>query len=151
MANLRIGELAAQAGINPRTLRYYETLGLLPVPARTVSGYRLYSEEAAQRLVFITKAKSLGLTLKEIHQILAIRDNGKLPCHSVQRILQEHVGRIDHQISQLHGLKAELAALLDGWQPRRERNGKIGPSTVCPRIEVSGTSPKRRNAIEERR
>lgn len=65
MAEMLIGELAVQLRLNPRTLRYYEALGLLPVPRRTMSGYRVYGEETVQRLAFITKAKNLGLTLKK--------------------------------------------------------------------------------------
>lgn len=91
MAAKFIGALAAEQGLNPRTLRYYEARGVLPLAARTMSGYRVYDEETGQRLTFITKAKSLGLTLKEIGQILALRDSGKLPCSSVQQMLQEHV------------------------------------------------------------
>lgn len=64
MAKIFIGELAAQLGLNPRTLRYYENLDLLPAPSRTMRGYRVYGEETAQRLTFITKAKSLGLALR---------------------------------------------------------------------------------------
>src|SRR5438876_12189888 len=98
MAARFIGELAAELGLNPRTLRYYEARGILPPAARTMSGYRVYSEDTAQRLAFITKAKSLGLTLNEIGQILALRDSGELPCSSVEQMLQEHIERINRQI-----------------------------------------------------
>lgn len=139
MAEMFIGELAAQLGLNPRTLRYYEALDLLPKPTRTMSGYRVYSKETAQRLAFITKAKSLGLTLKEIGQILALRDSGQLPCSSVQRMLLEHIERIDRQIAQLHMLKTDLTALLNGWHPEHRRNGKATSGSICPRIETHGT------------
>lgn len=101
MAKIFIGELAAQLGLNPRTLRYYENLDLLPAPSRTMRGYRVYGEETAQRLTFITKAKSLGLALKEIGQTLALRDSGELPCSSVQR----------------RSLSAAAPATLDGKNP----------------------------------
>jgi len=146
MAEMFIGKLAAQLGLNPRTLRYYENLGLLPAPSRTMNGYRVYNEETAQRLTFITKAKSLGLTLKEISQILAIRDGGKLPCHSVQCILQEHIERIDHQIAQLYALKTDLTVLLDGWHPEHRRNGKATSGSICPHIETHGTPHHREKA-----
>src|SRR5438309_7588947 len=108
MAAKLIGELAAELELNPRTLRYYEALGLLPAPARTMSGYRVYDEDTVQRLAFITKAKSLGLTLREIGQILTIRDSGEPPCVSVQQILREHVECIDRQIARLQALRADL-------------------------------------------
>lgn len=149
MAEMFIGELAAQHGLNPRTLRYYENLGLLPTPSRTMSGYRMYGEKTAQRLAFVTKAKSLGLTLKEIGQILALRDSGKLPCRSVQRILQEHIERIDRQIAQLHTLKTDLTALLNGWRPENRSNGKALSGSICPRIEASGATPRKCNATRK--
>ena len=149
MAAKLIGQLAAELRLNPRTLRYYEDLGLLPDPARTMSGYRMYGEESVQRLAFITKAKSLGLTLREIGQILALRDSGKLPCASVQQTLQEHVERIDRQIAQLRALKADLTALLNGWCPTPGRNGKVMHGAICPRIEAYGTPQRKRNATRK--
>lgn len=143
MAQMLIGELATQQGLNPRTLRYYEALGLLPVPVRTMSGYRVYDDEAAQRLAFIMKAKSLGITLKEIRKVLAIRKDGKLPCRSVQRLLQDHVERIDRQIAHLKTLKTELSELLQGWNAVPECNGKVKQDSVCPHIEAYGTPPKK--------
>ena len=147
MAEMFIGKLADQRGLNPRTLRYYENLGLLPAPSRTMSGYRVYGEETAQRLTFITKAKSLGLTLKEIGQILALRDSGQLPCSSVQRMLLEHIEHIDRQIAQLHALKTDLTALLNGWRLDSKRNGTAGH--ICPRIEAYGMLPGRRRYEEK--
>ncbi|HXG18673.1 MAG TPA: heavy metal-responsive transcriptional regulator [Methylomirabilota bacterium] len=149
MAAMFIGELAAQLGLNPRTLRYYENLGLLPTSSRTVNGYRVYGEETAQRLAFITKAKSLGLTLKEIGQILALRDSGQLPCASVQQILQEHVMRIDRQLAQLQALKTDLTALLNSWRPENRSNGKARSGFICPRIEASGATPRKCNATRK--
>jgi DNA-binding transcriptional MerR regulator len=147
MAEMFIGKIAAQLGLNPRTLRYYEALDLLPKPARTMSGYRVCSKETAQQLAFITKAKSLGLTLKEIGQILALRESGQLPCSSVQQILHEHVERIDHQIAQLRVLKADLTALLNGWHRVPRQNGKAGH--ICPRIETYSALQEKRNATKK--
>lgn len=149
MAGMFIGELAAQLGLNPRTLRYYENLGLLPAPGRTMTGYRVYSRETAQRLAFITKAKSLGLTLKEIGRILAVRDRGQLPCSSVRQMLQQHVERVDRHIAQLQALGAELSELLNDWRPERGRNGKALHGSVCPRIEASGATQRKCNATRK--
>jgi DNA-binding transcriptional MerR regulator len=60
---LRIGELATELGINPKTIRYYEAIDLLPAPVRTTAGYRLYGAPDRERLRFITKAKAIGFTL----------------------------------------------------------------------------------------
>ena len=149
MAERFIGELAAELELNPRTLRYYEALGLLPAPARTMSGYRVYDEDTVQRLAFITKAKSLGLTLKEIGQILALRESGQLPCSSMQHMLKEHVERINRYIAQLRVLKADLTALLNGWHHAPKHNGKTGH--ICPRIETYSALQEKRTATKIRR
>ena len=149
MATKLIGELAAKLGLKPRTLRYYEARGVLPPAARTLSGYRVYGEDTVQRLAFVTKAKSLGLTLREIEQILATRDNGEPPCAAVQQLLREHVERIDRQIAQLRALKADLTALLDGWRPVPQRDIKATPGVICPRIEAYSTPQGKRNATRK--
>jgi len=147
MAEMFIGEVAAQLGLNPRTLRYYEALGLLPAPARTLRGYRVYDEDTVQRLAFISKTKSLGLTLKEIGQILALRESGQLPCSSVQHMLQEHAERIDRHIAQLRALKADLTALLNRWHRAPQHNGKVGH--ICPRIETYSALQEKHNATKK--
>lgn len=139
MTNQFIGTVATALGIKPRTLRYYEALGLLPSPSRTKAGYRVYDNRTGFRIRFIRKAKSLGLTLKEIQAILEIYNSGNPPCRSFQRLLQAHVGRIDTQIQHLRSLRGDLRTLLAGWPARCERVG----SSVCPRLEdFAGTARK---------
>ena len=149
MAEMFIGELAAEFALNPRTLRYYERLGLLPASARTLSGYRVYDEETAQRLAFVMKAKSLGLTLKEIRQLLALRQNGELSCTEVRQLLQAHIARIDHQLTQLQTLKAELIALLDRWHVPGGENGNVMRSAICPRIEAYRPRQRKRRSARK--
>jgi len=136
-----IREAAKEFGLNPRTLRYYETLHLLPAPPRSEGGYRIYDEEAERRLGFITKAKSLGLTLKEIQQIAIVGSRGGVPCNSVQKILREHIRRVDHQVTQLRALKADLQTAL----VRCQRNLKNGSAVttqkaICSVIETLGNT-----------
>ena len=139
MRNQFIGTVAIELGVNPRTLRYYEALGLLPRPSRTQSGYRVYDSRTGFRIRFIRKAKGLGLTLKEIQAILEIYNSGKPPCHSLQRLLQAHVRRIDTQIQHLRSLRGDLRHLLAGWTDRCETDG----NGVCPRLEdFAGTARK---------
>src|SRR5918912_3615656 len=73
---MKIGELAKVAGVNPRTLRYYERIGLLTPARRSDAGYRLYTARDAERLAFIRHAQRLGLSLRAIAEILAVRDAG---------------------------------------------------------------------------
>jgi DNA-binding transcriptional MerR regulator len=132
-----IGTLAKEHGVNPRTLRFYEAERLLPRPARTESGYRVYGDEAAQRLTFIAKAKCLGLSLGEIRQILALRDTGVLPCDSVRRMFTDHLRRIDEQMARLQGFKSDLQMMLATCRRSRRSRGRIATrKTICPAIET---------------
>jgi len=108
---VRIGELANQLGLNPRTIRYYESIGLLPEPARTPSGYRDYDERAGELLTFIRTAQGLGITLDEIREILAVRDRGQQPCSYVRDLLRQQVDDIDERIAELGRLRNELVTL----------------------------------------
>lgn len=110
---MRIGELAGQLGLNPRTIRYYESIGLLPEPERTESGYRDYDDQAAELLTFIKTAQRLGITLDEIREILALRDRGERPCSYVRDVLRRQVIEIDDRIAELRQLRRELVTLED--------------------------------------
>jgi DNA-binding transcriptional MerR regulator len=84
---VRIGELADQAGISTKAIRYYEQIGILTPPTRTAAGYRTYDQAALGRLEFVRAAQAVGLTLGEIRQIIAFRDNGQAPCAHVTDLL----------------------------------------------------------------
>lgn len=106
-----IGELAERLGINPRTIRYYESIGLLPEPERSKSGYRVYQEADVERLVFVKAAQRLGLALDEVGEILALRERGQPPCAYVRTVLRRQVSDIDRQLQELHHLREQLVAL----------------------------------------
>lgn len=72
VAYMRISELAERAGVTPSTLRFYERIGLMAEPERTESGYRTYNEAASAQLLFITRAKRVGLTLEQIGELLPV-------------------------------------------------------------------------------
>lgn len=108
---LRIGELAAELGINPKTIRYYEELGLLPAPARQANGYRTYDAADRERLAFIAKAKAIGFTLDEIAEVLALRRAGEQPCEHVLMLLDRKLAAVDEQLAKLMEVRGELAAL----------------------------------------
>ncbi len=108
---LRIGELASELGLNPKTIRYYEEIGLLPAPRRSPAGYRLYGDADHGRLGFIGKAKAVGLTLAEIGEILALRDAGTEPCPHVRDLIDRKLAAVDEQLRLLADVRDELAAL----------------------------------------
>lgn len=122
---MRIGELADRLGINPKTIRYYEGIGLLPVPERTQSGYRIYAEADFERITFIKTAQRLGITLDEISEILTLRESGEQPCGYVRDVLRREVAEIGQRIDELTALRDELVAL-EGLADGLPRSGPGG-------------------------
>lgn len=108
---LRIGELAAACGLNPKTIRYYEEIGLLPAPQRAQSGYRLYDAGDRERLQFIGKAKAIGLSLEEIREILALRRAGSQPCTHVLELLDGKLAAVEAQLRVLEEFRQDLLTL----------------------------------------
>lgn len=106
-----IGELAERLDINPKTIRYYEKIGLMPEPARNESGYRVYTEIDVDRLAFILRAKTLDFSLDEIGEILSLREQGEAPCPYVLQQIETKIDQIGHKITQLRRLKADLQKL----------------------------------------
>jgi DNA-binding transcriptional MerR regulator len=107
----RIGELAGELGLNPKTIRYYEAIGLLPEPQRNTSGYRIYGAADRERLRFIAKAKSIGLSLEEIREVLALRDAGREPCTRVRELIDRKLAAVNEQLRLLIDLRRDLLTL----------------------------------------
>ncbi len=135
--NLLIGTVASQAGVNPKTIRYYEQLGLLPAPARTEAGYRLYSAEVLKRLSFIKKAQNLGLRLSEIKDILGVYDYGRSPCPHLQALFKQKIDEINQKVSELLSLKGELNRLLAQWDGA-SGSAERPDTTICPHVNKTG-------------
>ncbi len=94
-----------------KTIRFYESFGLLPAPPRTASGYRNYEDADAERLRFIKTAQRLGLSLDEIKEIIAFRDRGERPCGYVAAVLDGQVRGLDRRIEEMRQLRDELRHL----------------------------------------
>lgn len=110
---MRIGELAATCGVSDKTIRYYESVGLLPAPARTPAGYRDYDEGAAARLRFIGDAQTTGLSLAEIASVLELKDAESSSCDHTRRLLEFHLDEIEGRIAALESTRAELSAMVE--------------------------------------
>ncbi len=94
---MRIGEIAKSAGVTPDTIRYYEREELLPLPARTPSGYRDYGPEVVDDLRFIKKAQALGLKLSDVREVLEISAGGKPPCEHVRATVSARLTEVEHR------------------------------------------------------
>ena len=108
---MRVGELAAAGGVTAKTVRFYESLGLLAPPRRLSNGYREYAPDAVDRLRFVRDAQAAGLSLAEAGEILSLKDAGRGTCMHTKAMLDRHMAEIDQQIASLLAAKAELTAL----------------------------------------
>jgi len=110
---LRVAELGGAVGLSADAIRYYERAGLLPPPPRTRSGYRAYDPSLIDRLRFIQGAQRLGLRLREIKDLLAVRDTGVCPCEPAEGLLRRRVAELDDELNRLTALRRQLVAMLD--------------------------------------
>jgi MerR family copper efflux transcriptional regulator len=117
---LRVSELAARTGVSADTIRFYERKSLLAAPERTPGGYRQFDEGAIRRVRFIKGARSLGLKLAEIRELLQIQDNGTCPCGHTRQFVERHINELDNEIGELEALRAELETLKELECPTTE-------------------------------
>jgi DNA-binding transcriptional MerR regulator len=125
---LTVSALAGQAGLSADTVRYYERVGLLPEPARSAAGYRLYDQAAVGRLRLIKGAQRAGLRLREIGELLQVADQGQCPCGHTETLLRERLAEVRAEVARLRALEADLTRLLEG------------PDASCPEATTAAAS-----------
>ncbi len=135
---MRIGALGQRAGIAPKTIRYYETIGVLPCPDRTPNRYRRYGDDAVGRLAFIRAAQASGFTLDEIRRIIALHEQGETPCDHVAQLIDDRANDIDQRIAELQRLRAELTCLRARAQ--RLDSTACQPDAICHIIQPGPSS-----------
>jgi DNA-binding transcriptional MerR regulator len=136
---MRIGEIAKQAGLNIQSVRFYERKGLLPMPPRSASGYRRYSERHLETIRFIKRGQNLGFTLNEIGQLLKLHQSlskspivlpGKSPSREPERLVQlarERLEAIEQKIEILNAMRKQLSDFLGEYQSARR--------LACPAVK----------------
>ena len=129
MTDLTRGQLARLCGVGPETIRFYERRGLIPEAPRSNSGYRRFGEEAAGRLVFIRRAKSLGFTLPEIAELLELHHDSGAGRARVKALAESKLREIEAKINDLTRMRSVLSDLA------RQCSGR-GPVAGCPIIEA---------------
>jgi MerR family transcriptional regulator, copper efflux regulator len=129
---LKIGELSTESGVSIKTIRYYEELGLVKSCGRTEGHFRLFHTEMVTRLAFVKRLQSLGLSLQEIGECLAVYDHGDLPCSDVKSKLEGQVAEIDRQVSELTILRRELTDILQRWSASPKRRSEV----ICPNLQI---------------
>jgi Cd(II)/Pb(II)-responsive transcriptional regulator len=121
---MKIGDLAKATGTQAETIRYYEAQGLLPLPGRTESNYRVYGQEHVARLAFIRHCRTLDMTLGEVQTLLRFKDAPGQNCEEVNELLDEHIEHVATRIKELRSLQVELKAL-------REQCGAARDAASC--------------------
>ncbi len=111
MPPMKIGQLARETGVSTKTIRYYETIGVLPEAERSPNGYRSYDADAVERLRFILDAQATGLTLTEIGSVVELREQGASTCGHVTHLLEHHLDDLDRHIESLQRTRTQLVAL----------------------------------------
>ena len=125
-----IQELAKQTGVSTKTVRYYESVGLIPPPQRAENNYRQYTPADAQRLRTIVSARSLGFSLSDIAEFLAARDDGLLPRQRVLDLFDQHLAEIDRRIADLLALRETLDCMRQEGKALPQNNN-CDESCVC--------------------
>ena len=105
---LNIGDLAKATGTKVVTIRYYEQIGLLPIPSRTEGNYRTYNHAHMRRLRFIRRCRGLGFTLDQVRDLLCLSSQQNQECAEVDRITAQHLIEIEQKIADLIRLAEEL-------------------------------------------
>ena len=125
---MRLTELAGQAGLPSRTVRYYVDRGLIRPARRSSGGYRIFDDNALRQLRFIRRLQGLGLTLRELHQLLAAaqRQSCGQSSVAVESRLRVQLDTVERRLRELEGVRHELASLL-----ARERDGCADDLCLC--------------------
>lgn len=129
MAAHTIGEVARRVGIGVETVRFYEREGLVAPPPRSASGYRLYPDEAVDRLRFIRRAKELGFTLEEIRGLLDLRVRPGAACDDAREIAVARLADLEARIADLRRLAEVLRRLITACDADRD-------SPDCPILDA---------------
>ena len=110
-AEFPIGTLAKRSAVNVETIRYYERIGVMPEPARTAGGYRLYTADHVKRLTFVRRGRELGFSLDELRDLLRLVDGRAYTCAEVRALTLEHVASIRRKVADLRRLEHVMTSV----------------------------------------
>ena len=134
---VNIGKAAALAGVTPKMVRHYESLGLLAKIHRTESGYRVYTDNEVHTLRFIKRSRALGFSMVEISELVKLWQDKRRPSSNVKKVAQRHAAELNQKIKEMESMQKTLGHLI------RCCHGDDRPD--CPildDLERSGTAPE---------
>jgi DNA-binding transcriptional MerR regulator len=109
---------AALSGVSKDTLRHYERVGVLAAPARSASGYRLYSQGHIERVRLVRSAIAVGFGLQELTEFLQARDEGGTPCRKVRQSLGRKKDELDRKLEEIQLMRDQLERILSDWDAK---------------------------------
>lgn len=113
MNGLTIGRVSKATDVKVPTIRFYEQIGLMPEPTRTLSDRRVYDVSAVRRLSFVKHARQLGFSIDAIRVLLNLADNPERPCDDANDLAAEQLAEVEVRIRRLEGLRDELQRMVD--------------------------------------
>jgi Cu(I)-responsive transcriptional regulator len=138
-----IGALAQATGTSPETIRWYERAGLMPPPARTGSNYRVYTDTALRRLIFIRRARELGFGVEQVRTLVALAEDQSRDCAEVDRLSRAHLEEVERRIADLQRLRRALRRIIGDC-----RSGSVADCRILhvlqPEPAAAVTVPSRR-------
>lgn len=108
---MNIGEAATRSGVSAKMIRYYESIGLIEAPARTEAGYRVYSGDEVHTLRFVKRARTLGFSVEETRELLALWRDKSRASADVKRFAEGHIRDLETRIAELQGMAQTLRHL----------------------------------------
>lgn len=106
-----IGILSERSGVNVETIRYYEKIGVMPIPARSAAGYRIYDLDHLRRLHFVRRGRELGFSLDELRGLLHLVDGHSYTCGEVHELAIRHLADIRQKIRDLRRLEKVMSGM----------------------------------------
>lgn len=112
LEHLNIGTVAERSGVPPKSIRYYESIGLIEPAERRPNGYRSYSEQDMRTLAFIKRARSLGFSVEEVRDLLDLWRDRNRKSAAVKALAARHIDALDRKIGELQSMRRALAELV---------------------------------------
>jgi MerR family mercuric resistance operon transcriptional regulator len=146
-ALLTRGQIAAESGCHIETVRYYEQIGLMPLPRRGPGGWRLYDKDLLKRLSFLRRCRELGFTLQEIRGLLRLVDGRRITCSQVEAVTRDHARSIQRKVADLNRIKKVLDSMAarcsGGTVPECPIIDALFDARVCPSAPRDSSRPGR--------
>jgi len=125
MKPMTIGKLSKATGVKVTTIRYYESIGVMGEPDRSLSGQRLYGDDAVQRLSFVRHARDLGFPMEVIRDLIVLQTEPGRDCADVDAIARAQLADVEKRLKQLQALKSELKRMIASCE-----GGEVGTCAV---------------------